>query len=48
VGAPLARQEIEVSVAGLVRRFPEMQLTAEPSYHPNFVIRGLSGLQLRG
>jgi cytochrome P450 len=48
VGAPLARQEIEVSVAGLVRRFPDMQLTAEPSYHPNFVIRGLSGLQLRG
>jgi cytochrome P450 len=46
VGAPLARQEIEVSLAGLVRRFPNLEMAAEPAYHPNFVIRGLTGLQL--
>jgi cytochrome P450 len=46
VGAPLARQEIEVSLAGLVRRFPNLEMAAEPTYHPNFVIRGLTGLQL--
>ena len=46
VGAPLARQEIEVSVAGLASRFPDLQLAEEPSYHPTFVIRGLQGLHL--
>lgn len=46
VGAPLARQEIEVSLAGLAAAFPDLQLAAEPVYHPNFVIRGLTGLQL--
>lgn len=46
VGAPLARQEIEVSLAGLVQRFPHLELAAEPTYHPNFVIRGLTGLEL--
>ena len=47
VGAPLARQELEVSLAGLVERFPDLSLAAEPEYHPNFVIRGLTGLRLR-
>lgn len=46
VGAPLARQEIEVSVAGLAARFPGLHATAEPQYHPNFVIRGLTALHL--
>jgi cytochrome P450 len=46
VGAPLARQEIEVSVAGLAARFPRLSVAVEPDYHPNFVIRGLTGLQL--
>jgi cytochrome P450 len=46
VGAPLARQEIEVSVAGLAERFPTLALTEPPTYHPNFVIRGLTGLRL--
>jgi cytochrome P450 len=46
VGAPLARQEIEVSLAGLVRRFPDLEMVAEPTYHPNFVIRGLTALHL--
>jgi len=46
VGAPLARQEIEVSVAGLANRFPTLRLAGEPTYHPNFVIRGLTALRL--
>jgi cytochrome P450 len=46
VGAPLARQEIDVSLAGLVHRFPDLQLVAPPAYHPTFVIRGLTGLRL--
>lgn len=46
VGAPLARQEIEVSLAGLATRFPDVQLVEEPAYQPNFVIRGLQGLHL--
>ena len=46
VGAPLARQEIEVSLAGLVARFPGLRLVDEPRYQPNFVIRGLEALRL--
>jgi cytochrome P450 len=46
VGAPLARQEIEVSVNGLAARLPRLELAAEPTYHPTFVIRGLQALQL--
>jgi len=46
VGAPLARQEIEISVAGLAARFPSLHLAAEPTYEPNFVIRGLTALHL--
>lgn len=46
IGAPLARLELEVSVAELVRRFPDVQLAAEPVYHPTFVLRGLTALQL--
>lgn len=44
VGAPLARQELVRSVEGIVERFPDLQLAAEPEYHPTFVIRGLTGL----
>jgi len=48
VGAPLARQEIEVSLAGLAANFANMQMISEPTNEPNFVIRGLTGLSLRG
>jgi len=48
VGAPLARQEIEVSVAGLAARFPDLRVTDPPQYHANFVIRGLTALRLQG
>ncbi len=46
VGAPLARQEIAVSLEGLVQRFPSLSLAQEPQYHPTFVIRGLRELLL--
>jgi cytochrome P450 len=46
VGAPLARQELDVSLAGLVARFPDLELAEEPAYHPTFVIRGLTRLRL--
>jgi hypothetical protein len=46
IGAPLARLELEVSVAQLVHRFPDVQLAAEPVYHPTFVLRGLTALRL--
>lgn len=47
VGAPLARLEIEVSLATLVRRCPSVQLVELPSYQPTFVIRGLQALHLQ-
>ena len=47
VGAPLARQEIDVSLATLVDRCPDLELVEEPTYHPTFVIRGLTGLRVR-
>ncbi len=46
VGAPLARQELEVSLDGLARRFPRIELVEEPDYHATFVIRGLRSLLL--
>ena len=46
VGAPLARLELEVSLTELRDRFPAMELAAEPTYHPTFVIRGLTALEL--
>lgn len=48
VGAPLARLELAQSVAGIVQRFPNLALVEEPSYHPTFVIRGLTSLHLAG
>lgn len=47
IGAPLARAELAESVAGIVRRFPHVELVAEPTYHPTFVIRGVTELCLR-
>ena len=47
VGAPLARLELDVALAGLVRRLPGIQLALEPKYQPSFVIRGLASLSLR-
>jgi unspecific monooxygenase len=46
IGAPLARLELEVSLDRLARRLPDVELAAEPEYHPTFVIRGLTALHL--
>lgn len=48
IGAPLARQELQRSVAGFAERFPNLELVEEPAYHPTFVIRGLTELRLHG
>jgi len=48
VGAPLARLELEIALAGLVRLFPSLSLVSEPAYLPNFVIRGLAAVHVSG
>ncbi len=48
IGAPLARLEIDISLAQIADATPGMVLAAEPVYQPQFVIRGLTGLRVRG
>ncbi|CAL9503915.1 Cytochrome P450 monooxygenase PikC [Streptomyces sp. enrichment culture] len=47
IGAPLARLELAASMRALLERAPTLTLAAEPRRKPNFVIRGLEGLQVR-
>jgi cytochrome P450 len=44
LGAPLARMELEVSYAALLRRLPGLALAEEPHWKPGYVIRGLESL----
>jgi cytochrome P450 len=46
VGAPLARLELEVSVAAIASRMSGVELADEPVFHPTFVIHGLEALHL--
>ena len=46
LGAPLGRQELQVSFATLMDRFPNLELADEPRWKPNYVIRGLEGLRV--
>lgn len=46
IGAPLARIELAASMAALLTKAPTLSLAAEPERTPNFVIRGLSGLNV--
>ena len=46
VGAPLARAELAVAFADLVRYFPDMELAEEPARQQAFAIRGLTELRL--
>ena len=46
LGAPLARLELTASLTALLRQAPALTLTAEPERKPNFVIRGLRGLEV--
>jgi cytochrome P450 len=47
LGAPLGRQELQISFATLMDRFPNLELADEPRWKPNYVIRGLEGLRVR-
>jgi cytochrome P450 len=44
LGAPLARMELSVSLAQLLRRHPALQLRGEPQQRPTFVLRGFQHL----
>ncbi len=44
VGAPLARVELQTSLATLLRRFPALTLAEPPKRRPEFVIRGVRSL----
>jgi cytochrome P450 len=40
LGAPLARVELQIALATLIRRHPALALAAEPVRRPTFVLRG--------
>ena len=44
IGANLARLELHVAIATMIRRFPEMRLASEPTFGPHPVIRKLDKL----
>ncbi|MFE9092999.1 cytochrome P450 [Streptomyces sp. NPDC007264] len=46
IGAPLARIELTASMTALLERAPTLRPAAEPERKPNFVIRGLRGLEV--
>jgi cytochrome P450 len=46
IGAPLARLELEASLRTLVERAPGLELRAEPTRNPAFVIWGLEAVEL--
>lgn len=47
IGAPLARIELAASMRALLEKAPTLEAAAEPERHPNFVIRGLKGLEVQ-
>ncbi|HEY8979981.1 MAG TPA: cytochrome P450, partial [Streptomyces sp.] len=46
IGAPLARIELAASLTALLEKAPTLRLAGEPRRKPNFVIRGLEGLEV--
>ncbi len=46
LGAPLARMELQIAFATLIRRFPKLALAREPQYRDSVVIRGLHSLEV--
>jgi cytochrome P450 len=46
LGAALARLEAQIALTSLVRRFPNMELAAEPTRRPTVTIRGLETLPI--
>ncbi|MCZ0987891.1 cytochrome P450 [Streptomyces diastatochromogenes] len=47
IGAPLARIELAASMTALLEKAPTLALATDPERKPNFVIRGLEGLDVR-
>jgi cytochrome P450 len=47
LGAPLGRQELQISFGTLMDRFPGLELVEEPRWRANYIIRGLEGLRVR-
>jgi cytochrome P450 len=47
LGAPLAKLELGVAFATLLRRVPRLELVEEPRWKPTFVLRGLEALRVR-
>ena len=47
LGAPLARVELASSFGTLLSRAPYMELVEEPRWKPNYIIRGLTELNVR-
>jgi cytochrome P450 len=47
LGAPLARVELQVALARLLARFPEIELAEEPQVRPTYQFRGYRPLRVR-
>lgn len=47
LGAPLARLELQTSFATVMRDLPNLELIEEPTWKPNYIIRGLKELRVR-
>jgi cytochrome P450 len=46
LGAALARAEAQIAIGTLIRRFPRLELAAEPAWRDRLTIRGVSRLEL--
>jgi cytochrome P450 len=47
LGAPLARLELQIAIAALLNRLPNLRLEGEPpQFRPAYVIRGLKNLEV--
>lgn len=47
LGAPLAKLELGIAFATLLRRVPRLELVEPPRWKPTFVLRGLESLRVR-
>ncbi len=47
LGAPLGRMELQISFGTMLERFPNLELVEEPTFRPNYIIRGLDGLRVQ-
>ena len=47
IGAPLARQEMQISLPALLHRIPNLELAQKPLRRPTFVLRGYEKVPVR-